>query len=283
MPSSATPDTARGTLGAWLPDARAALRAAGFSPRDAEHLSAHALGTRWGELWGRLREPVDVSALDALLDRRLSGEPLAYLLGTQPFRRLELVCGPGVLVPRPETEAVVDIALEVAGADPLVIDVGTGTGAIALAIADERPGAEVWATEISADALGYARENVRRTGLGVRLVHGDLFEGLPAELRGRVDLVVSNPPYVDPARPDLLGPDVAAEPEVALHGGERGDEVLERIIAEAPEWLAPGGALVCEVGTGAQLERMRRRLAGWRERGAREDHTGRPRVLWART
>lgn len=293
MPSSATPEQASETLAGWFAAARPCLEDAGFSPRDAEHLAAHVLGRGWGDLWGRLREPLSddaVSRLDALLGRRLRGEPLAYVIGTQPFRRLELVCGPGVLVPRPETEAVVDVALDLIDRlqkgecrRPRILDVGTGTGAIALAIADERPGASVWATEVSDEALGYARRNVERAGLDVRLVHGDLFEGLPRDLRGRIDLVVSNPPYVDPAKPELLGSDVAAEPDVALYGGEGGDEVLERLVGEVGAWLRPGGALVLEVGTGAQLERMRRRLEGWREGGVREDHAGRPRVLWVRT
>lgn len=279
MTSAAAPETAPPTLATWLRDARYALEGAGFSPRDADHLAAFGFGARWGDLWARLDEPVPGS-VDALLERRLAGEPLAYVLGTQPFRSLELACGPGVLVPRPETETVVDVALELCGPEALVVDVGTGTGAIALAIACERLGAEVWATEVSPEASTYAGENVRRTGLDVRVVEGDLFAGLPPGLRGRVDLVVSNPPYVDPDRPDLLGPDVGAEPPEALFAPEGGDAVLRRLVDEAPVWLRPGGALVCEIGTGAQAERVLTRLAGWADQDVREDCTGRPRVVW---
>jgi release factor glutamine methyltransferase len=191
------------------------------------------------------------------------------------FYGLELECGPGVLVPRPETETLVDVALELLAdvASPVVADIGTGAGGIALAIASKRPDAEVIATDISEDALAFARRNASRLDLEVSFMAGDLLDALPDDVRGRIDLIASNPPYV----PDGAGlpDDVYAEPSVAVFGGEIGNDLLHRVVAGAGEWLRPGGALVMEIGELYQADVLP---------GAevRNDHTDRPRVIWRR-
>ena len=231
---------------------RAAEHLAGTSDTarlDAELLLAHALGRSRIELYTDLDRPLDTSELDAyrsLVARRARHEPVAYILGERGFRRLTLAVDRRALIPRPETELVVERALAlVRGLDaPRVLDVGTGTGAIALSIADEHPGAQVTAVDVSPDALALAAENVRRTGLAVELVEHDLDRGLPG---GPYDVVVSNPPYVEPEEVGTLMPDVRDyEPHLALVG--RG--ATEAIARAALDVLAPGGHLVLEVGDG---------------------------------
>ncbi len=272
------------TLADWIRNAEALLDGARCaSPRhEAERLAAHGLGVTWGELWTRLRDPVDREVLDVLLERRRSGEPLAYILGSVVFCGVELECGPGVLVPRPETETLVDVALELIASQraPVVVDIGTGTGAIAIAIASARPDAFVWATELSEPARRYAERNIVRSGLNVALVSGDLFDALPANLRGRCDLVVSNPPYV-PAGADVP-PDVLAEPRGAVFAGPRGDEVLRRLARGAHQWVGPCGAFAFEIGADEQAEAVADELRGFGPVGVRTDHIDRPRVVWAR-
>lgn len=210
-----------------------------------------------------------VATFDRLLARREEGEPLQYVLAGWGFRRLDLFVDRRVLIPRPETEQVVEAALAElrrlggvgAAARPVtVVDLGTGSGAIALSIAVEHVHASVWATDASPDALAVARANIAgvgRPGGRVRVAEGDWFAALPVELWGEVDLVVSNPPYV--AEREELPDEVARwEPGAALVAGPSGLEHLERIVAEAPAWLRPGGALVVELapwqaGTVARL------------------------------
>jgi release factor glutamine methyltransferase len=191
---------------------------------------------------------------DKLLARRLAGEPIQYVLGHWPFRTLDLMLDQRVLIPRPETEGLVDHALHVLnGFDGpcIAVDLGTGSGAIALSLAAEHADVEVVASDVSADAIAVARANL--AGLGghparrVRLVVGDWFGGLPEDLRGRVDLITANPPYV--AGDDPLPDHVADwEPNVAIVAGTSGLESISRIVEEAPAWLAGGGSLVCEIG-----------------------------------
>lgn len=256
-------------LGAWLRTARARLCEARLPDADAERLAARALGLSWSELWSHVDEPVPVpGVLEALLVRRLSGEPLAYIEGSAVFWGREIVCGPGVLVPRPETETLVEVGLELVSSmsKPLIVDVGTGTGCVALAIALEREDALVVATEIDPDALAYASRNL--AGSGVHLVRADLLGGI-----GRADLVVSNPPYV--AEDADLPADVRSEPDRALLAGPDGDDVIDRLLAEV---AARGDShLAVEIGAPDQAERVQRRLGG----GAwlTSDHTGRPRVV----
>jgi release factor glutamine methyltransferase len=272
------------TLSAWVADATTQLQDAGSpSPRvEAERLAAHALGVSWSDLWSRMREEVDASTLDGVLSRRVRGEPLAYIEGAVVFCSLEIACGPGVLVPRPETETLVDVALELIAevASPVVCDVGTGSGAIAIAIGKQRADAQVWATDISAGAIAWAERNARAHASNIEFGRGDLLRSMPPRLRGGIDLVVSNPPYV----PDgaNLPADVGAEPPEALFAGPRGDEVLERLAREAPEWLTATGSLALEVGTPAQADRMASLLSRIGRTGIRRDATDRPRVVWMR-
>jgi len=257
------------------------LEAAGCeSPRlDAEVLVAHVLGMSRAGLYGESRltlSGVELAEVERLVSRRERREPLAYVLGEWGFRRLTLSVDRRVLVPRPETEIVVERCLAlVAGLDePRILDVGTGSGAIALAIADEHPGAHVTAIDALEDALAVARENVERAGLPVELVRRDLFDGLP---EGPWDLVVSNPPYVHPGEIDALEPEVRDwEPRTALVG-EGATAVVAR---SAREVLRFGGALVLEVAEGsAQEVAALLRELGYRDVVVTADLTGRDRVV----
>lgn len=219
------------------------------SPRaTAETLLAHVLGTDRAGLYVRTR---GLSAAEArwfgrALCRRCAGTPVQHLTGEQGFRRLTLTVRPGVFVPRPETEVLVEHALgAIAGLPaPAVADVGTGSGAIALAVADEHPGARVWATDLSPAAVLLAGENARRLGLDVEVLEGEGLAPLPPELEGALDLVVSNPPYVAPEDYEDLPAEVRAEPAAALVGAI---DVYERLAAEAAAWLRPGGVLAAEI------------------------------------
>jgi release factor glutamine methyltransferase len=216
---------------------------------DAELLLAHALGRQRIELYTDFDRPLDNGELDGYRDlvaRRARREPVAYILGEWGFRRLTLATDSRALIPRPETEVVVERALlHLRGLEaPRVLDVGTGSGAIALAIADEHPGARVTAIDVSAEALALAGENAARTGLAIELLEHDLRVGLPG---GPYDLVVSNPPYVEPEELPTLMPDVREfEPHLALVG--RG--ATEAVARAALDALAPDGRLVLEVGDG---------------------------------
>jgi release factor glutamine methyltransferase len=273
------------SLSWWLDIATTRLDVAGVaSPRhDAERLAAHALGLTWSDLVASRRDiplaSTVLTDLERFLVRREGGEPLAYIEGSRGFYGLELACGPGVLVPRPETEVLVTVGLELIEGtkEPIVVDLGTGTGAAALAIATERPDAHVIATDISDEALVYARTNARTLGIDVWFSSGDLFEAVPDEVHGRVDLIVSNPPYVPLG--SGLAADVHAEPAVAVFGGPGGMHVLTRIVDEAPSWLKPGGALALEFGDAWQSGVL---LDGRPGAEVRNDLTGRPRVVWAR-
>lgn len=182
-----------------------------------------------------------------LARRRAAGEPLQYLTGIAGFRHLELAIGPGALVPRPETEQVAQRALDLLPVGGTLVDIGTGAGPIALSVAQERPDATIYATDISPDALAWAEKNRARLGLNVELLQGDLFEPLPSDLRGTVDVVISNPPYIGLDEKDVLPLDVIAhEPHVALFADD-GLTIIKRLAAEAPAWLKPGGWLVLEI------------------------------------
>lgn len=232
-----------------------------------------------------------VRRFDRMLQRRLTGEPLQYVLGRWGFRSLDLALDRRVLIPRPETEQVVDHVLAhldhlLIAREGVVVDLGTGSGAIAVAVAAERPGVSVWATDRSPDALAVARANL--AGLGgraatrVRLVQGDWYEALPVDLVGTVDAVVSNPPYV--AATDVLPPSVADwEPLEALVPGPTGLEAVEAVVAGAPRWLAPTGCLVVEIGeTQGAAAATLARTAGFTEVEVHPDLTARDRILVAR-
>jgi release factor glutamine methyltransferase len=216
------------------------------------------------------------------LCRRCTGTPTQHLTGEQGFRRLVLTVRPGVFIPRPETEVVVDAALEAIGdaSSPVVVDVGTGTGAIALSVALEHPGARVIATDASSEAVALASEHARRFGLTVEVREGDLLEPVRDDLAGSVDLVVSNPPYVEPGEIETLPADVRADPASALVGGLA---VYERLAAQASGCLRPGGALVVEFGD-EQGEAVAGalRAAGFVGVRVRPDLSGRDRVVEGR-
>ncbi len=272
-----------------------ALAAAGVaSPKvDARRLVERASGLDGAELVLGLDQEAarrGVAQLDAMVERRTGGEPLQYVVGRWGFRSLDLLVDARALIPRPETEQVVESALAELGRRgrdrPVVIaDLGTGSGAIALSLATEVVRAEVWASDISPDALAVARANlagIGRPAARVRLVEGDWFSALPPELAGRLDLVVSNPPYV--AETDELPPEVADwEPAGSLVAGPTGREHLARLVAEAPTWLAPAGALVLELAP-AQAPAMvaAARDAGFAHVEVGQDLAGRDRVLVAR-
>ncbi len=232
-----------------------------------------------------------VAAVDGMVARRAAGEPLQYVLGRWGFRSLDLLVDRRVLIPRPETEVVAELAVEElrrlgGGERPVVAaDLGTGSGALALSLAAEVATAEVWGTDRSDDALAVARANLAglgRPGARVRLAAGHWFAALPAELRGRLDLVVSNPPYV--AEDEELPAEVAGwEPRDALVAGPAGDEAARAILGEVGGWLARPGALVLELAP-AQAAGLAAAAtaAGAAEARVRPDLTGRERVLVAR-
>jgi release factor glutamine methyltransferase len=240
--------------------------------------------------------------LDGLVDRRAAGEPLQYVIGRWAFRTLDLMVDGRVLIPRPETEQVVEVALAEldrlvagprpaaagGGARPIAVDLGTGSGAIALALAAERPGIEVWATEISPAALEVAGANL--AGLGgwaaarVRLVPGSWWSALPEHLRGRVDLAVSNPPYI--ASGEMAGLEAQVvhwEPQLALEAGPTGLEAVEDVLHGATGWLRPGGVAVLEIAPHQSGPAMAiARAVGFAAVEVHADLAGRDRALVAR-
>lgn len=190
----------------------------------------------------------DSDLLNELTRRRLSGEPLQYLEGTAAFGPLELLVDERVLIPRPETEELWELAWELVAQPRIAVDLCTGSGALALAIKSKSPLAKVYGTELSPGAAEVARLNASRLDLSIEVLEGDLFDPLPRELAGRVSLVVANPPYVSAADWENLPVDVKREPQMALVPGEDGTEILERIASEVALWLEPEGWVVCEIG-----------------------------------
>jgi release factor glutamine methyltransferase len=261
------------------------------SPRlDTEVLLAHALGARRIELYtrhdDRATEPERQKFRD-LVKRRVEGCPVAYLVGRKEFFSLELEVSPAVLIPRPDTESVVGECLRLAKAlpEPRILDVGTGSGCIAVAVARQHKGARVTATDISPDALAVASRNAAKHGIGerIRFVQGDLFAPLAAG--ERFDFILSNPPYI--RRGDMAGLVKGVrdyEPHLALDGGEDGFAVFDRLVAEAPKFLEPGGYLIVEIGTAQEAPGRERigRIPGYELAKTVMDGSGHPRVLRAR-
>lgn len=193
--------------------------------------------------------------LDAMVARYRSGEPLAYVMGRWSFRTLDLMVDRRVLIPRPETELLAELGIAAAKAvsPRIVVDLGTGSGAIGLSMAAELPvdGTEVWLTDSSADALDVARANIAAVGRGaanVRIAEGSWFEPLPDELRGRVNVIVSNPPYIAPDDPEVDESVREWEPASALFAADNGLRDIETIVRGAREWLAPSGTVLVEIG-----------------------------------
>lgn len=254
---------------------------------DADLLIASVCG------WSRPRvalerdAPLEVglaAAIGALADRRAAREPLQRLLGEVGFRRLTLRVCDDVLVPRPETEVLAGLAVEATPAGGVVVDVGTGTGAVALAVADEAAPQLVMATDLSQAAVACAADNAVRRGLAVVVRAGDLLAPVPDQLRGRVHVLVSNPPYLTVDEVERAAPEVAEhEPRQALVGGPGGQDVSWRLLASAREWLAPGGTVLIE----AETSRVAATAAYARELGLRDvavhrDLAGRDRVVAGR-
>lgn len=281
------------SLNELLRAAAATLASAGVPTPDvdAELLVAHVLGIGRGEIAAaRMRgdsAPTGEAAdrIAQLIARRAAREPLQHLTGVAPFRHLELRVGPGVFVPRPETEMVAQLAIDalraVADAAPVAVDLGTGSGALALALATEVPHARVHAAENSVEAFVWAKENFAAHAPAARLAFVDLASAFP-ELDGRVDVLVSNPPYVpDAAIP--RAPEVRHwDPPAALYGGEDGLDVVRTLSGVGMRLLRPGGALVIEHGEwqGAPIRQL---LAqdGWRAASTHPDLTGRDRATTA--
>jgi release factor glutamine methyltransferase len=249
----------------------------------AERLLAHVLETDRAGIYARSGlSTQEAKRFGRALCRRCTGEPLQHVTGEQGFRRLVLHVRAGVFVPRPETEVLVQAVLdELRSIDaPVVVDVGTGTGAVALALADELANATVHATDVSDDAIRLARGNATALDLPLTLWRGDLLAPLPAELRGSVDAVVSNPPYVPVERRDELPRDVRTEPERAVFGDL---QLYERLFAQAFGWLRPGGIVAVEVeeSTAGTVSEAAGR-AGFEDPRVLTDLAGRDRVVVAR-
>jgi release factor glutamine methyltransferase len=221
-----------------------------------------------------------------MVERRAAGEPLQYVLGRWGFRTLDVHVDSRVLIPRPETEIVVEHALGVIDTldARLAVDLGTGSGVIAMSLAVERPRLAVWGTDASDAALDVARANlagIGRAATRVRLERGDWFDALPQELAGTIDVIVSNPPYV--AAGDPLPPEVSDwEPLEALIAGPTGLEAIERILSAAPSWLRPTGAVVLEIGETQAEQALGLAAPLFDATEVRVDLVGRPRVLVAR-
>lgn len=280
------------TVGGVLRAATARLVAAGHTASDAEELLSRLLGVGRGDLRRRTDAPFTAAAaFEAWLVRRVAGEPVQYITGRAAFRHLDLDVDRRVLIPRPETELLVEAVLEYLAAgdwsrrSPSVLDLGTGSGCVALSVAHEHPSVRVTATDASTEALVLARANAARLGLETRVTfaHGTWFEAVGAD--ERYDVVVSNPPYIALEEAARMPADVVEwEPHAALFAGDDGLADVRDIIEDAPRHLRAGGLLALE------LAEMRAcQVAGWLE-GAhdwhavelRDDLAGRPRLLLAR-
>ncbi|HVZ87261.1 MAG TPA: peptide chain release factor N(5)-glutamine methyltransferase [Polyangia bacterium] len=258
------------------------------TPRlDAELLVAHALGLPRVQLYVQFDRPLlpaELADIRALIKRRQAGESVAYLLGKKEFWGLELAVDARVLVPRPDTETLVEEARERLGeaarepADERIADVGTGSGAIALTLAKLRPGAAVFAADISPDALAVARANAEKLALAVTFVEGDL--GAPLAPHAPFSLIVANLPYIPSGDLAALPPEVKAEPALALDGGPDGLDLVRRLVTAAPALLAERGGLALEIGIGqaaATAELLR--AAGFTDVRIRRDLAGIERVV----
>ncbi len=261
--------------------------------QDARFLCEHAAGLDATEFTIALDEVVSQRMggyVQEMVRRRLAGEPLQYVMGRWAFRHLDLLVDARVLIPRPETELVAQVALEAARAvqpSRVVVDMGTGSGAIGLSLAHELPlaGTTVWLTDVSPDALDVARANlagIGRNGANVRIAAGDWFAALPAELAGTVDVLVANPPYVAEGDDDVEDVVSRHEPHIALFSGNDGLDAIRAIAAGVRNWLRPGGVLVLEIGH-QQGVAVRDVLAahGLRNVQIRCDLTGRDRIAMA--
>ena len=256
------------------------------SPRlNAEHLLAHVLGRKRIELYLEFERKLsedELVPLRELVRRRGEGEPLQHLLGTVEFCGLTFICDKRALVPRPETEQLVELVeSKIANRESKMVDVGTGSGVIALSLAKNFPEAKICAVDISDDALSLARENAARLGLNEQLEFkkADLLESL----NERFDLVVANLPYLAMQDRNTLSREVLRDPEIAVFAGDSGDELIRRLIEQAASRLNAGGLLALEIGVG-QAERLSEFLAqkNYRDIEPKSDYSGTTRFLFAR-
>jgi release factor glutamine methyltransferase len=231
----------------------------------------------------------DERLLGALVERRVAGSPLAHLTGRQSFLGVELLAGPEALVPRVETEILGRTALDLVRTTDgsLVVDLCTGAGNLAAAVAVAAPQVTLHAADLSTSAVGLARANMVFAGVADRVTvsDGDLFDALPADLRGRVDVLICNPPYISSARVGEMAAEISEhEPRMAFDGGSLGLSIVSRLVQEAPDWLRPGGWLCFEIGLGqgAYWQKRIPRFPGWEVVEPVEDDEGNIRVVTAR-
>ena len=257
------------------------------NPRlNAEHLLAHVLGLRRLDLYLEFERELDESELKPLRDfvrRRGEGEPLQHLLGTVEFCGYTFLCDKRAMVPRPETEELVELLLQSTVHDPpsSILDVGTGSGVIALSLAAKFPEAQIHAVDLSEEALELARENGEQLGLSARVdfAKSDLLKNI----RGKFDLIVANLPYISSQDRHLLSREVLHDSEVALFGGVHGDELIRELIEQAPAHLRPGGLLALETGIG-QSEALSGVLTQkkYKDICSKNDYSGTSRFMFAR-
>jgi len=256
----------------------------GLPPYEIERLTAAVAGRSRRVLQSGDLTAEQQAVLGALVSRREAGEPLQYLEGTAAFGPIVVAVDGRALIPRPETEGLWELAvaaLEEAGPGTTIVDLGTGSGVLALALKHAFPEAQVYGVDDSEDALALAVSNAGLLGLDVEFLHGDLFDALPRRLMGRLDLVVSNPPYVAEGEWDGLPIDIRDhEPRHALVAGPEGTEVLEKIAEDGYWWLGVGGYLLCEIGE-TQGPAMEVSFGAF-DRGIRRDLAGRDRYVVAR-
>ncbi|HET7228271.1 MAG TPA: peptide chain release factor N(5)-glutamine methyltransferase [Chthoniobacterales bacterium] len=254
------------------------------NPRlNAEHLLAHSLGRKrldvYLEFERDLAEP-ELAPIRELVRRRGQNEPLQHLLGTVEFCGNVFLCDKRALVPRPETEELVSLLLQSARNPSTILDVGTGSGVIALTLAQKFPGTKIIATDVSDDALLLARENATRLQIDrVEFRNSDLLENVDEKF----DLIVANLPYISRHDRDQLAAEVLRDPEVAVFAGEKGDEIIRQLIETSPAYLNAGSLLALEIGLGqepALIELLRRK--NYRDIEAKNDYSGRTRFLFAR-
>ncbi|MBQ8110478.1 MAG: peptide chain release factor N(5)-glutamine methyltransferase [Clostridia bacterium] len=277
------------TISDWLSRAQEALTESGCPDPaiDARWMAEDTLGMNHAELKfeaDHVIPPAQLQRLDAMLARRVSGEPVQYILGSADFMGLKFHVAPGVLIPRQDTETLAEaalIAVQGIPGSPAVLDLCAGSGCIGLSLASLAPHARVTLADISSKALEIAHRNQRELGVKAELRHGDLFAAVGRE---RFDLIVSNPPYIPRAELDTLQREVRFEPRLALDGGADGLDFYRRIADGAAEHLAPGGAVYLEVGIGeaqAALALFKAQLS-CREAGTIRDLNGIERVIFAK-
>lgn len=256
------------------------------NPRlNAEHLLAHVLGRTRMELYLEFEHTLNEAELAPLREvvrRRGQGEPLQHLLGTVEFCGLTFVCDQRAIVPRPETEELVELLeSRIGNRESRIVDIGTGSGVIALTIAAKFPETKVYALDVSEDALALARSNAERLGLAerVRFFKSDLLQNISESF----DLIVANLPYISMQDRQSLSSEVLYDPAIALFGGTRGDELIRDLIEQAPPHLQPNGLLALEVGVG-QSEPLRKFLVkkNFHDIESKKDYSGTPRFLFAR-